>query len=195
MINSLLYYGWITKPIQEVTATFSSSALLLTDDKSMGVTQHSYSSSIDCCYGNPVLFPWFESRDVKVVLATIHCPVLVLLLLRLLTPHLEKQFACLRDLGSLKLPLSNSSSISRCHLKNLVISILLRRWYYIGVSGNSGDYLVTLYDTIVGVMWRRVPAQMDGVILFMAHCYGHSQWRGTGHCIKRVKFSVVIIIF
>lgn len=90
------------------TAKFSSSALLLTADKSMGVTQHSYSGSIDRCYSDPVLFSWLESRDVKVVLATIHCPVLVQLLLSLHTPHLEKQFACWWDRGSLMLPLLNT---------------------------------------------------------------------------------------
>lgn len=89
-------------------AKFSFSAPLLTDDKSMGVTQHSNSSSIHCCYSYPVLFSWLESRDVKVVLATIHCPVLIELLFSLHTPHLEKQFACWRDLGSLMLPLSNT---------------------------------------------------------------------------------------
>lgn len=34
----------------------------------------------------------------------------------------------------------------------------------------SSCYLVTLDDAIVGVMRRRLPAQVDGVIELMVHC-------------------------
>lgn len=63
----------------------------LTDDKSVRVTKHSYSSSIDCCDSDPVLFPLFERRNIQAVLATVHCPVLHQVLLRLHTPHLKKR--------------------------------------------------------------------------------------------------------
>lgn len=73
----------------------------------MRVAQHSYSSSVDCCYSDPVLSPLFESRDVQAVLATVHGPVLELLLLRLHTPHLESSsLAPRKSWFSLKFPLS-----------------------------------------------------------------------------------------
>lgn len=59
----------------------------------------------------------------------------------------------------------------------------------------SGHYLITLYDAIVGVMWRRLPTQMDGVILFVADCNGHSLWRGTGHCSKKVRLNVTALCY
>lgn len=53
------------------------------------------------------------------------------------------------------------------------------------------DYLVSLYDSIVSFMRRRLPVQMDGVVLLMAHCYGHSHWRRTRNCIKIVFYYLL----
>lgn len=131
-------------------------SVLLTDDKSMRVAQHSHSSPVDSCYGDPIPSPWFQGGDVQVVLAAVHCPVLVLLLLRLHTKHLEEQ-------SVLKQPIGMCGRGSCLH------------------SGGRAAYLVSLYETVVGFMRGRPPAQMDGVILLVAHCYGHSHWRGTGH--------------
>lgn len=157
----------------------------------MGVTQHSYSSSVDGCNCNPVLFSWFESRDVQVVLATIHCPVLVLLLLRLHTPHLEK--SRLQSIRYLYQILNWSNLL----LKDNIFSIWFILWgvLFSYIRAFFIYYLVTLYDTIVGVMRRRLPAQDDGVILFMTHCYWHCQWRGTGHWVKRVTFRVTHLFY
>lgn len=42
-------------------------------------------------------------------------------------------------------------------------------------------------------MRRRLPAQMNGVILLMAHCCGHSHRRGTGHCMRKVECTIIIL--
>lgn len=145
---------------------------LLTYDKSVRVTEHSYSSAVDSCYGEPVSSAWFESRDLKVVLATVHCPVLVLLLLRIHTPHLSV------ETGLVMFVPSNVHSFLGGDTTTVTQVV-------------SGSYLVALDDTIVGFMRRGLPVQVDGVILLMAHGYGHSQRRSTGHC-RQSKLELII---
>lgn len=41
-------------------------------------------------------------------------------------------------------------------------------------------YLVSLYDAVVAFRRWRLPAQPDGVVLFMVHCHGHRQRGCTG---------------
>lgn len=51
-------------------------------------------------------------------------------------------------------------------------------------SQTGSGHLVALDDAVVAVGRRRLPTQMDGVVLLVAHRYGHGQRGRTGCCMK-----------